>query len=66
MDKEAFKKISRIILVLAAICLLVFIGSFVLKSIFGFLMLIIKLILGAITVGILYLAWLILFKNKKK
>ncbi len=64
MDNQLLQKIGRIILVLAAICVLIFIGSFVLQSIFGILILIIKFILGAIVVGILYLIWLIYSKKK--
>ena len=66
MDNQLLQKIGRIIVVLAAICILIFIGSFVLHSIFSILMLIIQFILGVIVVGALYVAWLVLSSRKKK
>ena len=66
MDNQQLQKIGKIILVLLAIVLLIYIGSFILQFLLGTVVLLIKLVIGAFVVGLLYLAWLFYSKFKKK
>ncbi len=66
MDKQLLKKIGQLFILLAAICILIFIGSLIFSLFVGVIKLIIELILGAVVVGLLYIACLAYFKNKNR